>query len=80
MFWGPIIVLLLYGKIDLEEIQLSKNILLFCWGKPLHAKTVSFLSTFTYQLSDFVASASEGLPMYFNKTRNSFISNAKLNN
>ena len=77
MLWGPIIVLLLYGKIDLEEIQLSKNIFLFCWGKPLRAKTVSFLPTFTYQLSDFVASASEGLPMYFNKTRNPFTFNAK---
>ena len=65
-------VLLFYGKTDLEEIQLSKNILLFYWGNPSHAKILSFYLHLSIIYPSFVAPASEGMPIYFD-TRNPLI-------
>ena len=57
----------MYTSIDLEEIQLCKNIffILFYWDNPSHAK---ILSSYLYlPIIDpyFVAPASEVLPKYF---------------
>ena len=58
---------MLYGSIDLEEIQLRKSILLFYWGNPSHAKILSFCLHLPIIYQNFMASASEGLPIFLTK-------------
>ena len=60
---------MLYASIDLEEIQLCKNILLFYWGNSSHAEILSFYLHLPIIYRSFVAPASEGLPMYFDKNQ-----------
>ena len=58
--------IMLYGSIDLEKIHLCKNILLFYWGNPLHAKILSFyLHLPIINPIFFMASAYDGLPIFF---------------
>ena len=69
MLWGPTVILLLYGNFDLEEIQFCENIffILFYWGNPSHAKILSFYLYLPIIYPSFVAPASEGLHIYFDK-------------
>ena len=69
---------MLYGWNDLEEIQLCKNILLFYWGNPSHAKIPSFYLHLPIVKPIFMAWASEGLPVFFEK-QESFIPDDNFN-
>ena len=57
--------IMLYASIDLEEIQLCNSILLFYWGNPSHAKILSFYLHLPITYPNFMASASAGLPIFF---------------
>ena len=74
----------MYASIDLEEIQLCKKIffILFYWDNPLHAKILSSYLHLPIIWPNYVAPASEELPMYFvkKKQKSSSNSNAKYYN
>ena len=59
----------MYASIDLEEIQLCKNVffILFYWGNLSNAKILSFYLYLPIIHPSFVAPTSEVLPMYFDK-------------